>query len=292
MLDERLKIKDERCFELSSWRPVGLIGSIALLFAFLFLSACTDYVSKIDDQIAELNAYQDEDLTELSSDSRDESSDKTKKSSSSSKKKVSSSSAVNPSSSSGVTLSEGDGSLTDSRDGQVYKTVKIGSQTWMAENLNYKTAESYCYDDKSANCEKYGRLYTWAAAKKACPSGWHLPDTTEWNILALAVGGDEIAGKMLKSKSNWEHGGNGIDAYSFSAFPYGCRYFDDGGYWDVGEFAGYWSSNQDNDRYAFFMGFYAASSIGDQYYADNSAYIDYDSYVPKSSGFSVRCLKD
>ena len=279
MLDERLKIKDERCFELSSWRPVGLIGSIALLFAFLFLSACTDYVSKIDDQIAELNAYQDEDLTELSSDSRDESSDKTKKSSSSSKKNVSSSSAVNPSSSSGVILSEGDGSLTDSRDGQVYKTVKIGSQTWMAENLDYKTSESYCYEAKSANCEKYGRLYTWAAAKKACPTGWHLPTKAEFEKLLTAVGGESIAGKKLKSTSGWNGSGNGTDEYSFSALPAGNR-FDENFYDFEGNIAFFWSSSEyDNISYAYHMTLNSDAGVSMDYYN-------------KEIGFSVRCVKD
>mgnify|MGYP003552670525 CR=1 FL=1 len=89
--------------------------------------------------------------------------------------------------------------LTDPRDGKTYKIVKIGNQTWMAENLNVKTKDSWCYDDEESNCKKYGRLYTRRAAMKACPSGWHLPSKSEFETLIEAVGGKSEAGKMLKS---------------------------------------------------------------------------------------------
>ena len=119
--------------------------------------------------------------------------------------------------------------LTDSRDGQIYKTVVIGSQTWMAENLNYHIGKSYsyCYDNDVNNCAKYGLLYTWAAAKKACPRGWHLPTKTEFETLFNTVAGESEAGVMLKSTSGWGEydriNGNGTDAYSFSALPAGYR---------------------------------------------------------------------
>ena len=88
--------------------------------------------------------------------------------------------------------------MTDPRDGKKYKTVQIGKQIWMAENLNYKTGESWCNGNMDSNCDKYGRLYTWKVAMSACPSGWHLPSKNEFDVLINEVGGVETAGKMIK----------------------------------------------------------------------------------------------
>lgn len=171
------------------------------------------------------------------------------------------------------------GNLTDSRDGQTYKTVAIGNQTWMAENLNYETANSYCYNDESTNCTKYGRLYTWAAAITACPSGWHLPDSTEWETLFAAIGGQTTAGKILKSTSGWYDDGNGTDDISFSAKAIGRRN-EGGDYYDEGYNAHFWSSTESDGVYAYNLGLY---------YNDEHAYLDYKS---KTHGYSVRCLQN
>jgi len=109
------------------------------------------------------------------------------------------------------------GTLRDDRDGKEYKTVVIGGKTWLAENLNYQTDYSWCHWNSDTNCVKYGRLYAWKAARKACPPGWHLPSYREWDSLALAVGGAppngdmdgsgsvhwSDAGKKLKARSGW-----------------------------------------------------------------------------------------
>lgn len=200
--------------------------------------------------------------------------------------------------------SANNGKMTDSRDGHTYKTVTIGSQTWMAENLNYETQNSYCYDDNASNCTKYGRLYTWAAAmdsvwtwstngkgcgynktcsptypvRGVCPEGWHLPSQTEWNTLFNAVGGSTTAGTKLKFTSGWYSRGNGTDDFSFSALPAGCRFYD--GRYDNDVFTNFWSSTE-----------YDSLSACSMYLGCNhdDARLDIES---KHFGFSVRCLQD
>ena len=114
-----------------------------------------------------------------------------------------------------------DSAFCDHRDEQLYKTVTIGegenSQTWMARNLNYATDSSYCNDVYSDNCATSGLLYNKKDARKVCPSGWHLPDSLELLTLIENVGGTDVAGKALKSESNWD----GTDDFGFSALPIG-----------------------------------------------------------------------
>ncbi|GBU21515.1 hypothetical protein R80B4_01408 [Fibrobacteres bacterium R8-0-B4] len=112
--------------------------------------------------------------------------------------------------------------FTDSRDKKTYKAVKIGNQTWMAQNLGYAAKGSVCYaeetgDDAYADscCAKYGRLYDWKTALTVCPKGWRLPSREDWTALIEAVGTrQDIAGKYLKSRSGWD-GLNGKDEFGF-----------------------------------------------------------------------------
>jgi uncharacterized protein (TIGR02145 family) len=166
--------------------------------------------------------------------------------------------------------------FTDTRDGKTYRTVKIGKQVWMAENLNYKTDNSWCYDDNPDNGKKYGRLYTWYAAKAACPAGWHLPVREEWAELVNFAGGKNIAGTKLKSKSpDWD----GTDDYGFSALPGGC-YFAGRESHALGSWGNWWMA----DAYYAAYGYAWRVDTG---YASASEYGD-----DKDLGMSVRCLRD
>jgi len=179
-------------------------------------------------------------------------------------------------------------SLYDSRDGnKLYKAVKIGNQTWMAENMNYKTDSSWCYGDADSNCVKYGRLYAWNTAKSVCPNGWHLPSTKEWEILITEAGGSSVAAGKLKSANGWGtssyDGSNlgGTDDYGFSALPGGYRstygYFTNGG---SGAFSYWWVTNE-NGNFAYYirMGWGGTNVYTTESYS-------------KNSGLSVRCLKN
>jgi len=135
--------------------------------------------------------------------------------------------------------------LTDNRDGKKYKKITVGSQTWMGENLNYAAEGSKCYDNDAGNCEKYGRLYNWATAKTACPTGWHLPSDDEWTTLENTVGGRSTAGTKLKSAEGWNKGGNGTDDYAFSALPGG--YGNSDGNFNTAGGYGYWWSSTEGD---------------------------------------------
>jgi uncharacterized protein (TIGR02145 family) len=169
------------------------------------------------------------------------------------------------------------GTLTDSRDGKRYKAVKIGKQTWMAENLSYDASGSKCYSNNSANCAKYGRLYNWSTAKNACPRGWHLPSDAEWTALTDFVGND--AGTKLKATSGWDSNGNGTDEFGFSALPGGYG-SSDGGFLNVGTYGFWWSSTEDGSYLAY----------GRDMGYDRSYVGRYDN--DKSYLLSVRCVQD
>jgi uncharacterized protein (TIGR02145 family) len=192
----------------------------------------------------------------------------------------------------------GGGSFTDSRNGQKYRTVKIGGKTWLAENLNIKIGNSWCYAMEESNCEKYGRLYDWETAKTACPKGWHLPSREEWNGLMVAVGGvtktetedmggekimftyHEVAGKKLKSKSGWYDGesGNGTDEFGFSALPGGLRVYNGGSFGNVDLSGHWWSATEGGSGLAYYRFMFYSSDI-----------VHEDLYN-RSYGFSVRCV--
>jgi uncharacterized protein (TIGR02145 family) len=190
-------------------------------------------------------------------------------------------------------------SFTDTRDGQEYKTVEIGGQTWMAKNLNFNDGSSMCYDNEPTNCATYGRLYDWAMAmylpascnsnscasqistkhKGVCPTGWHLPTQAEWNELSNSVGGSDVGGRHLKATSGWNNNGNGLDIYGFAALP-GGNGSSDGSFFNVGYTGLWWSSTE----YARGEAYY-----GYMYYSSEDArWLNYD----KISLFSVRCVQN
>jgi uncharacterized protein (TIGR02145 family) len=158
------------------------------------------------------------------------------------------------------------------------KTVKIGEQTWMAENLNYQTGNSWCYEDSNSYCNKYGRLYDWETAKNACPSGWRLPDTADWNKLVNTVGGWEFAGRKLKSTSE---SGYGTDAFGFSALlgGRGDRPYSSAVFYSAGIYGYWWTATEESDGNAY------VRSIG---FNDDHLY---ERLNDKSVWISVRCLK-
>ena len=245
-----------------------------------FLVACDDDASTgpVDDQVSSSIELSSSD--EASPESSALSSSSEKPASSFSVKQESSSSSDMAQSSSSQALTPPAeivyGTLTDERDGKTYKTVTIGKQTWMAENLNYKTRYSFCYNNKAENCDKYGRLYTWHAAMDACPAGWGLPSLEEFQVLVATVGGLSTAGKVLKSTEGWKDGGNGTDDYGFSALPAGYMK-EDSTFYSEGEIGQFWSASGVTMMYQLNLSYDRDSSYLFSLYSE--------------SGFSVRCLK-
>lgn len=171
--------------------------------------------------------------------------------------------------------------FTDSRDGKKYKTVVIGKQTWMAENLAYKPkyGNYWAYDNNSSNIAKYGYLYDFNTACQVCPKGWHLPSYEEWMELSNYLGASNIAGNKMKSTSGWKDDGNGTNVSGFSGLPGGSR-LSYGPFDAIGKFGSWWSSTEYSADFAWARGL--------DYY-DGTVLRDF--YV-KRKGLSVRCLRD
>ena len=246
------------------------LGYLALAFT-AFLVACDDDASTgpVDDPVS----------SSIEMSSSDEASPESSAQSSSSEKPASSSSEGTVSSSSQALTPPVEivyGTLTDERDGKTYKTVEIGTQTWMAENLNYEADFSFCYNNKPENCAKYGRLYIWEAAMNSCPAGWGLPSLEEFLVLVANAGGREVAGKVLKSTEGWKDGGNGTDDYGFSALPAGYMYNDSTFYYE-GEFGQFWSASGTSWMYQLELAY------------DRDTSFIFSLY--REFAFSVRCLK-
>jgi uncharacterized protein (TIGR02145 family) len=200
-------------------------------------------------------------------------------------------------------------SFIDERDGQEYTTVQIGTQCWMAENINVGSRingsldmqnnniiEKYCYNNLESNCDIYGGLYQWnemmmytttVGTQGICPIGWHISTDAEWTVIEDYLGGGGIAGGKLKSIGTIEEG-TGIWRYpnagatnesGFSSIP-GGRRRETGTYHLLNYTAYFWSSNENGSLYGWYRALdYNYGSVGRQYF-------------PRAYGFSVRCIKD
>jgi len=197
-------------------------------------------------------------------------------------------------------------------DGNVYRTVTIGNQVWMAENLkvtkyrdgtdipnvtgnstwaNLSTG-AYCYyNNDNGNADTYGALYNWYAVngdtdgngtkdKEIAPEGWHVPTTAEWQELVTYLGGSSVAGNKLKSTSGWSSG-NGTDEVEFTVFPGGYRLYNTGNFSGIGNYAAFWTSTEYNTYFTayYYMLYYNSDAI-DPYSTD------------ERFGVSVRCVQD
>ena len=196
--------------------------------------------------------------------------------------------------------------LTDKRDGKTYKAITIGTQTWMAENLNFEYIvndfpyKNYCYRNDEDMCKMYGRFYTYSAAmdsagiyskngvgcnefasscspkypvRGVCPESWHLPTSDEWDALKTVLGGLDSAEMIMKSTTGWNDEKNGTDAYGFNILPAGI----------VVETTG----SVDSRRMGLSAYFWTSSRLS-VLFGEKA----YGLYADRSSAYSVRCVKD
>ncbi|WP_170930535.1 fibrobacter succinogenes major paralogous domain-containing protein [Fibrobacter sp. UWB1] len=235
------------------------------------------------------------------------------KSSSSVESPNSSSSSENPPSSSSIDSGEPVfGELTDARDGRVYKTVKLGSQEWMAENLNYAAEGSLCYENDEKNCEKYGRLYNWKIAldtsnrgcgdnfsgcrlrsdfhprEGICPDGWHVPEHAEWDTLfayADAHGEGESAGDALQAyyRDDYLEKTYSSDRFGFNVLPAGV--FNGKEFSGLGTSSEFWTASIETTDWLSYISI-TPSTIHFVRGSGSNVYMTHISHA-----VSVRCVK-
>ena len=156
-------------------------------------------------------------------------------------------------------------------DGKSYKTIKIGEQTWMAENMNLETDNSWCYKNEESSCKKYGRLYDWNDAQSVCPEGWKLPSTDDLTAL-YSYHKDP---RFIRSTEEWKNE-DGLNFWGFDLLPAGG--YKEGDFFDEKVSAYLWSSDTiGSEAYALFVNYYGEPAI--------------KSYG-KNTGHSVRCIKE
>ena len=181
------------------------------------------------------------------------------------------------------TYAQETGSFTDSRDDKVYKTVKIGDQWWMSENLVYKSNNGcFTYDEIEDYVKNHGYFYNWETANNVCPEGWHLPSDSEFEKLSNYLGGPDAAGGKLKEAgtTHWNSPNAGAtNSSGFSALASG-RSNDNEYKGYLGLMTFFWSSDEDDSENAWGRALYSAKGEFTRYYAE------------KKDGFSVRCIKD
>lgn len=185
-------------------------------------------------------------------------------------------------------------SINDSRDGKVYKTVRIGTQWWMAENLNYYTpaGSRYSNDDSSTYATLYGRLYEWNTAINSCPVGWHVPSHQEWRTMEMALGfeqnepvhdnnlyGTDEGGKLKEAGiTHWLTPNTGAtNSSGFTALPAGHYAMNQ--FWGIGEASHFWAGNKKPGGGAWYRSLTNETSAIHIFHQDN--------------GYkSVRCIED
>ena len=204
------------------------------------------------------------------------------------------------------------GTICDNRDGKIYKITTVGSQVWMAENLNYFSCNikdaSWCYEDKPENCDKYGRLYSWTAAmgidksyqteyanltgvqRGNCPEGFHMPSEAEWSdfydfVSNYAIEQSNDEGAVVRAKGAWPNESYypATDDFGFAMLPAGEKSFT--GYKELGEKAFFWTADEDHRDVVGSprnVGIWTVSSMFG--FGGGS--------LMKDEGISVRCIKD